>query len=183
MSECLADNVTLAKSSDLTNSISHEELAAIKGICVPKHGNLAVNRSAAWTDETISVLRERGQELSGYALALEISKITGLTVTRSAVVGKMMRLGIPLRDAATALKSRKAPTLRPKPQRPPMASHISAARMISIDELTRRDCRWPIGDPRKEDFGFCGHAVMDGKSYCAGHQAIAYRPTEPMAKK
>jgi GcrA cell cycle regulator len=37
-------------------------------------------------------------------------------------------------------------------------------------------CKFPIGDPRAEDFGFCGHA--SGESvYCPFHMRLAYTPT------
>jgi len=48
--------------------------------------------------------------------------------------------------------------------------------VIPLEALTNTTCRWPIGDPREEGFGFCGHAIVDGKSihdresYCARHK-------------
>lgn len=40
--------------------------------------------------------------------------------------------------------------------------------------LTVASCRWPIGDPRDADFGFCGRARADGP-YCQGHSQMAFR--------
>lgn len=44
-----------------------------------------------------------------------------------------------------------------------------------LAELEREDCHWPIGDPRKEDFGFCGAAALLGRPYCEKHAARAFR--------
>jgi len=48
--------------------------------------------------------------------------------------------------------------------------------MKPLLDLEPADCRWPIGDPRKPDFGFCGERRQPGKSYCAGHCKLAYMP-------
>ena len=37
-------------------------------------------------------------------------------------------------------------------------------------------CRWPLGDPTGEDFAYCGLETAKGRSYCAGHCRMAYRP-------
>lgn len=42
------------------------------------------------------------------------------------------------------------------------------------------ECKWPIGDPKHKDFGFCGLKRRDDHSpYCAGHHARAYVPLKP----
>lgn len=44
-------------------------------------------------------------------------------------------------------------------------------------------CKWPIGDPRDADFGFCGREHDGEGVYCPSHRAIAYRPLDAAAKK
>lgn len=44
----------------------------------------------------------------------------------------------------------------------------------TLFELKYDECRWPIGDPKDEDFHFCGDKAVDGKPYCAKHCAFAY---------
>lgn len=39
------------------------------------------------------------------------------------------------------------------------------------------DCRYPFGDPRDADFGFCGEARREGSSYCAGHHRLCHTPS------
>lgn len=46
--------------------------------------------------------------------------------------------------------------------------------LIPLDALTSDMCRWPLGDPRREGFGFCGAHVAQG-SYCEEHAGMAYR--------
>jgi GcrA cell cycle regulator len=46
-------------------------------------------------------------------------------------------------------------------------------RMVPLDALAGNDCRFPVGDPLKPEFGFCGHPRERG-AYCAGHAALAY---------
>lgn len=45
---------------------------------------------------------------------------------------------------------------------------------ISLTELDNHTCRWPLGDPKDEDFRFCGRKVKTGQTYCEEHAAIAY---------
>ena len=52
---------------------------------------------------------------------------------------------------------------------------VESARRCSLLELTGDGCRWPLGDPGKADFGFCGNESVAGVSYCAGHARLAYR--------
>jgi len=50
---------------------------------------------------------------------------------------------------------------------------------IKLSELDNHTCRWPIGDPKDEDFCFCGKRVRAGQTYCDEHAAIAYvRPVK-----
>ena len=40
-------------------------------------------------------------------------------------------------------------------------------------------CRWPFGDPKHEDFHFCGSKSISGKSFCREHYDIAFQPADP----
>jgi GcrA cell cycle regulator len=45
---------------------------------------------------------------------------------------------------------------------------------IDLMALRTSSCRWPLGDPQRSDFGYCG-AATDGLSpYCAIHKKIAF---------
>ena len=45
---------------------------------------------------------------------------------------------------------------------------------VTVTDLDNHTCRWPIGDPKDENFHFCGANVRIGQTYCEEHAAIAY---------
>lgn len=49
---------------------------------------------------------------------------------------------------------------------------------VTMKALTKTSCRWPIGDPQHEDFGFCGVTAVPGLPYCEPHARRAYQPTQ-----
>ncbi len=46
---------------------------------------------------------------------------------------------------------------------------------ITIMELTRNTCRWPIGDPRHPGFRYCGQKTVGGSAYCGHHLEMAFQ--------
>lgn len=49
---------------------------------------------------------------------------------------------------------------------------------VALLDLEARHCRFPIGDPREADFGFCGSGREGVHPYCLYHMGIAYRLSE-----
>lgn len=50
---------------------------------------------------------------------------------------------------------------------------------VRLTDLDNHTCRWPIGDPKDENFHFCGKKVRSGQTYCEEHAVIAYvKPTK-----
>lgn len=45
---------------------------------------------------------------------------------------------------------------------------------LSLTDLDNHTCRWPVGDPKDDNFHFCGKKVRLGQTYCEEHAAIAY---------
>lgn len=45
---------------------------------------------------------------------------------------------------------------------------------LRLTDLDNHTCRWPIGDPKDDNFHFCGHKVRLGQTYCEEHSAVAY---------
>lgn len=43
-----------------------------------------------------------------------------------------------------------------------------------LTDLDNHTCRWPVGDPKDENFHFCGKKVRIGQTYCDEHSSIAY---------
>ncbi|WP_343699633.1 GcrA family cell cycle regulator [Caulobacter sp.] len=148
--------------------------------------------SSPWNAERVTTLKTLW--LNGSSAA-EIAKALG-GVSRNAVIGKVHRLGLSGRmEPSAPRRSRpdrpvaKAPRRPgpPKPPPPPAAPAVrrraapaepveAIARIFDATALTRRLCRWPVGDPKVPGFGFCGAAVLAQGPYCPGHHQAAYPP-------
>ncbi|WP_319772294.1 GcrA family cell cycle regulator [Breoghania sp.] len=78
---------------------------------------------------------------------------------------------------ATALKAEAAPVAVVAAQPAPVAELvIPEEQRATILQLNERTCKWPIGDPSREDFYFCGRNSEPGVPYCPHHCRIAYQP-------
>jgi GcrA cell cycle regulator len=152
---------------------------------------------ATWTTERVQMLR------SYVTAGLTCSQIAAeIGVTRNAVIGKVHRMGLTTggrpgrRPGSLAQRMRPLPAPAPRRQsrinrifraiaeegstvvpfpgalEPPA---VESAQRCSLLELAGGCCRWPLSDPGKADFAFCGNAAIAGISYCAGHARIAYR--------
>ncbi len=86
------------------------------------------------------------------------------------------RNSVPQSHGATALKVESAAVPEPAPEAKPVAELVPLAERATILTLTERTCKWPIGDPTKDDFYFCGHPSDPGVPYCGYHCRIAYQP-------
>ena len=45
-----------------------------------------------------------------------------------------------------------------------------------LEELSNKNCRWPIGHPDEENFYFCGRNPVENFSYCKLHILYAFQP-------
>ena len=71
----------------------------------------------------------------------------------------------------------KAPERKPvAPKRPGAGTAKPEPLMVSLAELNFTTCRWPIGDPEMEPFGFCGLPKVPSRPYCAVHVQLAFQP-------
>ena len=147
----------------------------------------------AWTDERVELLKTLWAE--GLSAAQIANKMGG--VTRNAVIGKVHRLGLsgraapakPQRGCGPSMERREE-TVAAKPARQenfkpviPEPDSIAPLVLDSGDRMTvatikNNMCKWPIGDPAKDDFHFCGQAAGTGKSYCAYHARLAFQPPQ-----
>jgi GcrA cell cycle regulator len=102
-----------------------------------------------------------------------------LGITRSAVMGKVHRMGLKLTREARKPAAIRNLIKRPKkmiktirPPAPPPAPEVAPADgPIGIMELTAFTCRWPFGE--RAPFRFCGTTKPAGGPYCREHTAIA----------
>jgi GcrA cell cycle regulator len=59
---------------------------------------------------------------------------------------------------------------------------VPLAKHLILTELTERTCKWPVGDPLKDDFYFCGCESPDASPYCNYHAKMAYQPVSERRK-
>ena len=46
----------------------------------------------------------------------------------------------------------------------------------TMANIEANECRWPIGDPRDENFHFCGAQQSAGRAYCIAHWEMSFVP-------
>ena len=155
----------------------------------------------SWTDERVELLKRLWQEgLSASQIAAELGG-----VTRNAVIGKVHRLGLSGRGQPTTSIKRQRRASAPPPARPRTRTTVVGnlalqvnveaiadaaieprrnvvvpiAKRLTIEMLTERTCKWPIGDPGNEDFHFCGNDSLESAPYCEYHSSLAYQAPDP----
>lgn len=127
----------------------------------------------SWTDDRVELLTKLWGEGK---TAAEIAKELG-GVTRNAVIGKAHRLKLSNRVSPIQQNNKKP---APKPAAPVKKSKQIVAEdegreKFALTDLGPRQCRWPIGDPRDANFGFCGCESISGLPYCSEHAQVAYQ--------
>lgn len=159
-----------------------------------------------WTEERVELLKKLWSEgLSASAIAAELGGVTrnavigkvhrlglsGRTKPPAPVQQRRVKPTRtpthPMRATATVVRGNNAMAVEtlaieaveaaPEPERKPaLEVVIPLSERVTIMELRDHMCRWPLGDPGKEDFRFCGSRNQTGSPYCAHHAAIAYQP-------
>ncbi len=158
-----------------------------------------------WTDERVEMLKKLWAD--GLSASQVAKQLGG--VTRNAVIGKVHRLGLsgratPSRPARPRTQTaRTMPPLRGRPD-PLVAERrvedvrsaapiieraeiarveaeevIDPAKRATVLTLTEHTCKWPIGDPGRPGFHFCGRGADSNSPYCAEHARLAYQPVQP----
>jgi GcrA cell cycle regulator len=145
-----------------------------------------------WTGENITIL-EMMVDID--ASAATIAKKIGNGCTRNAVLGKIHRMGLSGKRKVTQYggkprgpgKKRKHNTTRlqaifnghdvPFVEVPTINDlEIPTEQRKTLIELENCHCRFPVGEPGRQDFFFCGDPTADligGRPYCASHSKRA----------
>jgi GcrA cell cycle regulator len=142
--------------------------------------------TSAWTDDRVDRLKTLW--LEGRTAEL-IARALQNGITRSAVLGKVHRLGLsagrPGRSPAAAgpptARARVEPTGHGSRARAAVCVAVTPKRGsdlpsggLTIRTVRRGQCRWPYGDPASACFSLCGRPVARG-AFCAGHAEVGYR--------
>ncbi len=146
-----------------------------------------------WTDEAVEELKKMWDK--GMTTG-QIAKV--LNVTKNSIIGKVHRLCLTARPSpikkssnstekktVTSKKTEKETkaksTSKCKTKEKPIVIEEAKPQVAPIEEtniplvkLDNHTCRWPMGDPKDEDFCFCGKRIKTGQTYCEEHAMVAY---------
>ena len=136
-----------------------------------------MGKGPAWTrpeDDFIIEHYGEGAKIIEIAEQLRQARLSPNKRSVSSVISRVRRLGLPSRWKRKAQESeflsslpscfKKSPSSKPREKPLPQS----------------RSCQWPFGDPRRDDFYFCGAKTVSGYSYCDSHCAIAYQQWPPV---
>lgn len=143
------------------------------------------SRNTPWSPEKVDRLKELlPQGLSAADIARDIG------VSRSAVLGKIFRMGISsvakkkawTRSSAEEIAKRKQ--LAEQRRSEFACNEITeltpeqSATAVGFWKLADTHCKWPVsGDARDLDsMKFCGAQPIKGTAYCLHHQFMAHKP-------
>jgi len=139
----------------------------------------------SWTDEKVNKLKELWTK--GHT-ASQIAKILGET-TRNAVIGKAHRLDLEARapskqganfsskqDVKQVKKIAQPVSRKSKFQSILLDKSFEAEKPTTLENLTEKTCKWPVGHPDEENFYFCGRSPEGEFPYCKLHVLYAFQP-------
>jgi len=165
-----------------------------------------IDAGGSWTDERVELLKKLWSEgLSASQIAAEIGNVTRNAVIgkvhRLGLSGRgKAKAATPApRPRKVVTRAPSAPAPLAAPQRPtnvvlapvptPLVVEPAAdlpeidddvvipmSERVTIMDLRESMCRWPMGDPTKPEFRFCGARSNMGLPYCAHHARVAYQP-------
>lgn len=162
--------------------------------------------SIGWSQERVaSLIKYWGEGLS-YS---QIARVLGGGLTRNAVTGKVMRLGLPTRKKQAPCqfagritsqlkngrppwprkpvvfnKTTATPTLKPDDALAAIAAaSVNDVARVSLNDLDTHHCRFPVGEVGQSGFGFCGSDAIPGLPYCKDHAARCFSQVTQKAKE
>jgi GcrA cell cycle regulator len=145
-----------------------------------------------WNEATTARLRQLGSEegLSNADIAFKMQHEFGGTVSRNAIIGKRLRLGMTMPKRKAPLKVKPAPKPKaprvnfkhlpgdqPKPVYNPRNIDVSTEFNCRLIDLENCSCRFPLGDPLSTEFRFCGQPtanLYECRSYCPDHMQLTH---------
>ena len=127
----------------------------------------SMKNNSIWDDLKLKQLEDLWKQ------GLPISKIgERLGVSRNSVAGKAHRMGLPKRTSP--ISSEKKESSSGKKNNEITNKIIPLKIKLRGVEWSRIKCCWPEGDPKQNDFKFCGKEIFPGRPYCDKHSLIAY---------
>lgn len=148
-----------------------------------------------WEETRIDRLKKFWKEgKSAAAIAAEFG------ITKNAVIGKLNRLGLSFKKGKTPEIEGEAvppaavvtvttpasgtPTKKETILEVQTTTNPTGRKVVALFDLKLSSCRWPIGDPRDESFGFCGkRKEIAAQPYCPACSQLAYAQSAKTMRK
>lgn len=148
-----------------------------------------------WGEDACDELRKIWGQMSASAIARVFSRQFNSALTRGAIIGKAHRMGLERlsphksyggRPRSAQPKMTRQPRPKASPRTPAAPARVQpeavvvalapSPLMLSVMTINDSQCHYPFGDPKRGDFGYCGHRVRPGSSYCEHHHRIVWVP-------
>jgi GcrA cell cycle regulator len=158
--------------------------------------------SFVWDDTAVATLKRlKSDGHTAARIAQMLGSMHQSVITKNAVLGQIWRMGLSTTrtDAAALERARRerSAAIRAEAKRAKEAAKPKPAPVValpdaptpipidtrvgklSFDQLEPEHCRWPLGDPRHINFGFCGEPRLPGRPYCPGCTSRSIQPRTP----
>jgi len=165
-----------------------------------------MDAGGTWTDERVELLKKLWTDgLSASQIAAELGNVTRNAVIGKVHRLGLSGRAKDAKPAASAAATRARKATRAPSAPAPIAPQVNASNVVmapiqlqpvnevpevfaeddvaipmservTIMDLRESMCRWPMGDPTKPEFRFCGARSITGLPYCNHHARIAYQP-------
>ena len=122
-----------------------------------------------WNDTKLKELEDLWKQ--GHPIS-KIGEMLG--VSRNSVAGKAHRMALPKR---TSPISSKKENLTDQKNNEKNNKNIPLKIKLRSVQWSRTKCCWPEGDPKQNNFKFCGQDIFPGRPYCDKHSLLAYTNT------
>jgi len=154
-----------------------------------------ITPSMAWTEQQTEQLKKLWAE--GHT-ASQIARMLGENISRNAVIGKAHRLNLQGRTQSRMISSPRINNTQYQQNKVAGQKRIRRPRGLraiviekdfepenptTLENLTDKTCRWPVGHPDEKDFYFCGRSPMEDRIYCKLHVLHAYQPRGQRAEE
>ncbi len=123
-----------------------------------------------WDDLKLKELEQLWEQ--GHPIS-KIGEILG--VSRNSVAGKAHRMGLPKRTSP--ISSTRKQNLSDTKDNVFNDKIVPLKIKLRGVQWSRTKCCWPEGDPKQNDFKFCGKDIFPGRPYCDKHSLLAFTNT------
>jgi len=130
--------------------------------------NIMSNKNI-WDNSKLKELEDLWKQ--GHPIS-KIGEILG--VSRNSVAGKAHRMGLPKRTSPISTKKE---NLTDQKHNENNNKNIPLKIKLRGVQWSRTKCCWPEGDPKQNNFKFCGQDIFPGRPYCDKHSLLAYTNT------